>query len=214
MNCEDRPLKKSKSASPSKTVDQSKLATDALKINQGLEAINRAAAQTSHLTANNPNLSNRIQRATKAIGAIDTSKITASVKAIAGTTLPSLKLPQTEMPKVSLPKALTAQAVSLPKHVTPTIARTVTQRFYGGGDALFDAKERNGLNPIMSSSDLGNLVRKAREDRKLSQQSFADLAGVGRRFVSELENGKATLELGKVLKVALAAGISLFAKPR
>jgi HTH-type transcriptional regulator/antitoxin HipB len=66
----------------------------------------------------------------------------------------------------------------------------------------------------MSSSDLGNLVRKAREDRKLSQQSFADLAGVGRRFVSELENGKATLELGKVLKVAHAAGISLFAMPR
>ncbi|WP_292475126.1 type II toxin-antitoxin system Y4mF family antitoxin, partial [Mesorhizobium sp.] len=67
---------------------------------------------------------------------------------------------------------------------------------------------------IVSASDLGRLVRRARERRHLSQQSFADLAGVGRRFLSELENGKSTLELGKVLKVANAAGISLLARER
>ena len=65
---------------------------------------------------------------------------------------------------------------------------------------------------IKSPDDLGLLIRKARERRNQSQQSFADLAGVGRRFVSELENGKATLELGKVLKVMRAAGISIFAR--
>ena len=65
---------------------------------------------------------------------------------------------------------------------------------------------------IKSPDELGLLVRKARERRNQSQQSFADLAGVGRRFVSELENGKATLELGKVLKVMRAAGISIFAQ--
>ena len=67
---------------------------------------------------------------------------------------------------------------------------------------------------VVSPSDLGLLVRRARETRHLSQQSFADLAGVGRRFLSELENGKPTLELGKVLKVARTAGISLFARQR
>ncbi|WP_258582717.1 helix-turn-helix transcriptional regulator [Mesorhizobium sp. AR02] len=67
---------------------------------------------------------------------------------------------------------------------------------------------------IASPADLGRLVRKVREGRGLSQQEFADLAGVGRRFLSELENGKPTLELGKVLKVANAAGISLFARER
>jgi len=67
---------------------------------------------------------------------------------------------------------------------------------------------------IASPADLGRLVRKVRESRRLSQQEFADLAGVGRRFLSELENGKPTLELGKVLKVANAAGISLFARER
>jgi HTH-type transcriptional regulator/antitoxin HipB len=44
--------------------------------------------------------------------------------------------------------------------------------------------------------------------------AFADLVGVGRRFISELENGKATLELGKVLQVASATGIDLLARRR
>ncbi|WP_436112671.1 helix-turn-helix transcriptional regulator [Neorhizobium tomejilense] len=58
------------------------------------------------------------------------------------------------------------------------------------------------------------MVRHAREERRLTQQAFADLAGVGRRFISELENGKTTLEFDKVLKVARAAGISLFPRDR
>jgi HTH-type transcriptional regulator/antitoxin HipB len=69
--------------------------------------------------------------------------------------------------------------------------------------------------PVISSpADLGQLVRQMREGRRLSQQDFADLAGVGRRFLSELENGKTTLELGKVLKVLQAAGVDLFARKR
>jgi HTH-type transcriptional regulator/antitoxin HipB len=70
------------------------------------------------------------------------------------------------------------------------------------------------LTAIASPADLGRLVRAVRERRHFSQQEFADLAGVGRRFLSELENGKPTLELGKVLKVANAAGIVLFARER
>ncbi|RSB60944.1 transcriptional regulator [Rhizobium pisi] len=65
-----------------------------------------------------------------------------------------------------------------------------------------------------STKDLGNMVRRLRESRKLSQQEFADLAGVGRRFLSELENGKPTLEFAKVLQVAQAAGISLLVRDR
>ncbi|PVM90339.1 hypothetical protein DDF67_10270 [Caulobacter endophyticus] len=48
----------------------------------------------------------------------------------------------------------------------------------------------------------------------LTQTEFADMAGVGRRFVSELENGKATLELGKVMAACAAAGIDLLAAQR
>jgi HTH-type transcriptional regulator/antitoxin HipB len=67
---------------------------------------------------------------------------------------------------------------------------------------------------IQTTADLGQLVRRAREDKGLTQQEFADLTGVGRRFVSELENGKPTIEFGKALKVALGAGISIHGRQR
>jgi len=67
---------------------------------------------------------------------------------------------------------------------------------------------------ITSARDLGQLVREARQQRSLSQQAFADLVGVGRRFISELENGKATLEFDKVLQVASTSGIDVLARRR
>jgi len=70
----------------------------------------------------------------------------------------------------------------------------------------------NTLPALTTAADLGRLVAARRKARKLTQQQFADLAGVGRRFLSELENGKATVEFDKALQVAHAAGISLFAR--
>ena len=64
----------------------------------------------------------------------------------------------------------------------------------------------------MDTASLGHMVKNYRKQRDLSQQEFADVVGVGRRFLSELENGKATLEFEKVLKVTSAAGIELFAR--
>ncbi|MCJ9674391.1 helix-turn-helix transcriptional regulator [Neorhizobium sp. SHOUNA12A] len=80
--------------------------------------------------------------------------------------------------------------------------------------ATEDAARPENTKQINTPEDLGRMVRDAREERRLSQQAFADLAGVGRRFVSEFENGKTTLEFDKVLKVARAAGISLLARDR
>jgi y4mF family transcriptional regulator len=65
---------------------------------------------------------------------------------------------------------------------------------------------------IASTFTLGGMIRNAREKRGLSQQKLAEKANVGRRFVSEVENGKATLEFEKVLKVAAAAGVRLTAR--
>ncbi|MCC6734887.1 MAG: helix-turn-helix transcriptional regulator [Bauldia sp.] len=67
---------------------------------------------------------------------------------------------------------------------------------------------------IGSAEALGRLVRAARIDQGLPQQALADLAGVGRRFLSELENGKGTVELDKALRVAAAVGIDLLAHRR
>lgn len=65
---------------------------------------------------------------------------------------------------------------------------------------------------IANASDLGTLVREARKTRGLSQQEFADLAGVGRRFVSDLESGKGTVEMDKALLVARSIGLVLMAR--
>lgn len=95
------------------------------------------------------------------------------------------------------------------------IPHRLTQYLDAESGALSDkASPANLHDAIATAKDIGRLVRKARETRKLSQQSFADLTGVGRRFISELENGKATLEFDKVVSVAAAAGIDLMARER
>jgi y4mF family transcriptional regulator len=80
--------------------------------------------------------------------------------------------------------------------------------------AQTQAKPKHGHQPLTSATDLAPLIRKARKRMGMNQQAFADAAGVGRRFLSELENGKPSLEFDKVLACALAAGIDIMAKPR
>lgn len=67
---------------------------------------------------------------------------------------------------------------------------------------------------VRSSEELGLVVASTRKGRGYSQQQFADLAGVGRRFVSDLENGKPTVEVGKVLQVLTTLGIDMQLKAR
>ena len=62
---------------------------------------------------------------------------------------------------------------------------------------------------LADTETLGEIVRIRRHMLKLSQQQLADRAGVGRRFVSDLENGKATVELGKVLSACRVLGLTL-----
>lgn len=68
--------------------------------------------------------------------------------------------------------------------------------------------------PLPSIAELGLMVRHARKAMKMNQTEFAAHAGVGRRFVSELEGGKPSLEFDKVIACAAAAGVDLFAKKR
>ncbi len=72
----------------------------------------------------------------------------------------------------------------------------------------------SGSKAILSPIDFGACLREARKAMGMTQQQFADAAGVGRRFVSECESGKPRLEFGKVIQVASAAGIDLLARRR
>lgn len=62
---------------------------------------------------------------------------------------------------------------------------------------------------VRNAGDIGRRVREARKSMGMTQQRFADLAGVGRRFLVELEQGKSSLEIGRVLAVCQAAGLKL-----
>ena len=50
----------------------------------------------------------------------------------------------------------------------------------------------------MSAKTLANFVASKRKALKLTQPELADKAGVGLRFLRELEAGKATLRMDKV----------------
>ncbi len=67
---------------------------------------------------------------------------------------------------------------------------------------------------ITTPEQLGRLVRHQRKAQGATQAEFAALCGVGVRFISELENGKPTLELGKVLQVLHCLGLELSLGPR
>ena len=67
---------------------------------------------------------------------------------------------------------------------------------------------------ISTAQDIGDIVRTARKDQKTTQTELACLSGVGVRFISELENGKPTAELGKVLAVIQCLGLTLNLQPR
>jgi HTH-type transcriptional regulator / antitoxin HipB len=62
---------------------------------------------------------------------------------------------------------------------------------------------------IHNPTDLGCALHRARKARALRQEDVALTAGVGIRFVSELERGKATVRLAETLRVAEALGVNL-----
>lgn len=61
----------------------------------------------------------------------------------------------------------------------------------------------------MTSADIGGVVRVARKDAGLRQYELAGAAGVGLRFIVDLEGGKRTAQVGKVLQVLDALGCSV-----
>jgi len=57
---------------------------------------------------------------------------------------------------------------------------------------------------------LGEAIRQRRKLIGLTQRDAAGLCGVGERFLSELERGKESASLGKVVQVIKRLGLRLF----
>jgi y4mF family transcriptional regulator len=61
---------------------------------------------------------------------------------------------------------------------------------------------------IDDAQAFGKMVKQYRKRQRISQSQLAAIAHTGLRFISDLENGKPTIQLNKALKVALLLGIT------
>ena len=69
------------------------------------------------------------------------------------------------------------------------------------------------LSRTLTPADIGRVVRATRKAAGLRQDELAGAAGVGLRFVVELERGKPTAQIGKALQVLHALGCSFEIAP-
>ncbi len=65
----------------------------------------------------------------------------------------------------------------------------------------------------MEVKDIGKLIQQTRKRLKLNQADLALTSGTATRFISDIENGKASCHLGKTLSVLNALGIRLDLTP-
>ena len=80
------------------------------------------------------------------------------------------------------------------------------------GDCL-DRFTRVTIHDPDREQSVGSFVRQRRRANQLTQQQLGELAGVGRRFVSELERSKPTLRMDGVNAVLAVFGQRLGVVP-
>ena len=67
---------------------------------------------------------------------------------------------------------------------------------------------------LRSARAVGELVRRVRRERGLDQATLARRVGVSRQWISEIENGKSSAELGLVLRTFAALDVQIFGAAR
>jgi y4mF family transcriptional regulator len=62
---------------------------------------------------------------------------------------------------------------------------------------------------IQSPEQLGVAIRARRKQLRVTQKDLAMTCGTGLRFIIDLEKGKSTCQIGKILQVLQALGLKL-----
>ena len=62
---------------------------------------------------------------------------------------------------------------------------------------------------IRSQRDLGQLIKSRREELRMTQAALAVAVGASRKWVSEMEAGKSTTEIGRVFAVLAVLDIRI-----
>ena len=67
---------------------------------------------------------------------------------------------------------------------------------------------------VRSASQLGNLVCEERLRRSLSQRALADLAGLGQKTISQVENGSEGATLETIFRLLAVLNLAISFSPR
>ena len=57
----------------------------------------------------------------------------------------------------------------------------------------------------------GSVIRELRKERGLSQEAFADLAGIDRSYMGHIERGEKNVTLSKIYQLSHALGVKVSA---
>lgn len=60
---------------------------------------------------------------------------------------------------------------------------------------------------LYTGASVGPAIRKFREDAGLTQAELADMAGLNRTYLSDLEQGKETEQLRRILRILKLLGV-------
>lgn len=67
---------------------------------------------------------------------------------------------------------------------------------------------------ISDPAEFGALLKKRRKELHYTQSFLSQFSGFSISFISDVENGKATVELGKALKLANLLGLNCLLEAR
>ena len=70
------------------------------------------------------------------------------------------------------------------------------------------------MKTIQDMKDLGQAVKERRRQLGYTQAFLADYAGISASFLSELENGKETIQAGKMMEVISLLGMDVCIRNR
>jgi HTH-type transcriptional regulator / antitoxin HipB len=70
------------------------------------------------------------------------------------------------------------------------------------------------MGRIMTAAELGAALRRRRRELNLAQEDVANVIGVNRRVIGQLEGGKDTVQLKIALEAARAVGLDIHLQAR
>ena len=70
------------------------------------------------------------------------------------------------------------------------------------------------MKMIRSAAELGAEIRRKRKELGYTQSFLAEYAGISTSYLSDLENGKETIQINKLMKVVGLLGMDLYVASR